>query len=393
MKMNMLKYSALFLLFVAGLTFSSCNEDEPTETTDNIISGQDDPDLKVSDLKGEITGDITLAASRDWVLTGPLVVNDGGSLTIEAGTTIMAAAGGTNVYIAVERGGEIQAIGTAALPIKMTSNAAAPASGDWGGLLVMGYASITGGGSAVTEVVDFIYGGDNDADDSGDIAYLILEYTGARINGEKEFNGLTLYGVGSGTSINNVFIKAGDDDAIEFFGGTVNVSKLLVVNAKDDMFDYTQGYSGTATDVYMIRESGFTEVTSDPRGIEGDGNLDGLTPGLTPQSNPTITNMTIVNQSTAVITDVVKIRRGSSATVTNVHVIFSATSPAPGDFVDMADSAGDAAGTASVNISGEGANINTADNNIGSNNGTVTIPATANTGCSSTIFAWTGYTF
>ena len=393
--MRMIKYSALFLLIAAALTFSSCSEDNPApgELKDGIIEDQNDPDLVVSDLQGEITGDITLAAGESWVLTGALVVADGAKLTIEAGTTIEAAAGGTDVYIAVERNGEIEAIGTAAAPIRITSNAASPASGDWGGLLIMGNAQITGGASAVTEVVDFIYGGSDDTDNSGTISYLILEYTGARINGEKEFNGLTLYGVGSGTTINNIFINYGDDDAIEFFGGTVNISKLLVVNAKDDMFDYTQGYRGTATDVYMVRESGFTAVTSDPRGIEGDGNLDGLTPGLTPQSNPTVTNMTIENRSTAEFADVVKVRRGSSITATNIHVIWSATSPAPGDFVDMSDGAGDAAATASVNISGTGAALDTNDNKPGSNDGTITIANPANTGCSSGLFAWTGYIF
>lgn len=396
MKMNILKYFAL-LLFAATMTMTSCTGDEPNPVTgkDGIIEDQNDPDLLVDDLQGEITGNITLAASQNWLLTGPLVVAAGGKLTIEAGTTIKAAAGGTNVYIAIEQNAEIQAIGTAAAPIKITSNAASPASGDWGGLLLMGSASITGGASAVTEVVDFIYGGSDDADDSGDIAYLILEYTGARINGEKEFNGLTLYGVGSGTSISHVFIKSGDDDAIEFFGGTVNVSNILVVNAKDDMFDWTQGYTGTATNLYGIRENGFDAVTSDPRGIEGDGNLDGLTPSLNPQSNPTVTNLTIVNNSSVAngMVDVIKVRRGSAANITNAHVIFGASAPAPGDFVDLTDSAGDAAGTTSVNVSGTGANIDTGDNKPGVNNGTITIPVAANTGCSSTIFAWTGYSF
>jgi len=349
----------------------------------------------VDDLQGEITGDITLAASEDWILTGALVVADGGSLTIEAGTTIVASAGGTNVYIAVERGAQIFVNGTAAAPVTMTSNAAAPASGDWGGLMVMGYAPITGGNTAVTEVVDFFYGGDNAADDRGDITYLVIEYSGARINGEKEFNGLTLYGVGSGTTVSNVMLSYGDDDAIEFFGGSVNVSNILVVNSKDDMFDWTQGYSGTITNAYGIRESGFVDVTSDPRGIEGDGNLDGLTPAATPQSNPTVTNMTLVNNSTAIITDFIKIRRNSGATVTNALVVQGANAPAPGDVVDLDDSAGKAAATTSVNVSISGTNL--VDTNIDNDNGgpigTITFPGTANTGTATTLFAWTGYAF
>lgn len=402
MEMKTLKfYLSCLLMAGALLTFSSCSDDDddpaPVDTPDGVIEDQDDVDLVVEDLKGEITGDITLSADEEWMLTGPLVVTEGGKLTIEAGTTIMAEAGGTDVYIAVERGGDISAVGTSAEPIRITSAAAAPAAGDWGGLLLMGYARITGGQSAVTEVVDFIYGGTEDEDDSGDIAYLVLEYTGARINGEKEFNGLTLYAVGSGTSIQNVAVMNGDDDGIEWFGGTVNVSNALVVNSKDDMFDWTQGWNGTMTNAYGKRELGFDEVTADPRGLEGDGNLDGLTPALTPQSNPTFTNLTIVNNSTfaTAMNDVIKIRRGSGATITNAHVVFSNDAPAPGDFVDFSDNAGAAAATVSVNVSGTGTNLNTADNNLGGLDASkLTIPGTPNAGVASpaTLFAWTGYT-
>jgi hypothetical protein len=110
-----------------------------------------------------------------------------------------------------------------------------------------------------------------------------------------EFNGITMYSVGNGTTVNNIASKYGDDDAIEFFGGTVNVTNLLVVNAKDDMFDYTQGYTGTITNAYGVRELGYNDVTSDPRGIEGDGNFDGLAPTQAGQSNPTFTKLTIVS--------------------------------------------------------------------------------------------------
>jgi len=401
MKMKVFKtYVSLMLLAGAVLTFSSCSDDDdkdPVETPDGKIESQDDIDLVVNDLQGEVTGDITLFADEDWILTGPLRVSAGGKLTIEAGATIKAEAGGTDVFIAIERDAEIQAVGTAAEPITITSNAANPEPGDWGGLLIMGYAPITGGQSAVTEVVDFIYGGNEAADDSGDISYVILEYTGARINGEKEFNGLTLYGVGSGTTISNVAVFHGDDDGFEWFGGTVNASNLLTVNSKDDMFDWTQGWSGTATNLYGRREAGFDAVSTDPRGLEGDGNLDGLTPSLTPQSNPTITNLTIENQSTlaGAMVDVVKVRRGSGANITNALVIFGNTVPAPDDFVDCTDGSGHAKAGTTINISGTGTNLNTSDNKPGDNAATITIPGTPNTGVAnpSTVFGWTGYTF
>lgn len=396
--MKMMKYFMLLLLVGATLTFTSCSEDDDSkddETPDGVITSNDDPDLVVEALEGEIEGDITLTAAKSWMLTGALVVKEGHSLTIEAGTTIEAEAGGTDVYIAVERGAQIFVNGTSADPVTLTSAAADPEPGDWGGLLVMGYAPITGGQTAVTEVVDYFYGGDQAADDSGDITYLIVEYSGARINGEKEFNGLTLYGVGSGTTVSNVYIRYGDDDAIEFFGGTVNVSNILAVNARDDMFDWTQGYVGTITNAYGIREEGFEEISADPRGIEADGNFDGLTPAATPQSNATVTNITLVNNSAAQIADFIKIRRNSSATITNALVVQGAAAPAPGDVVDYDDGLGSAAAatTSSVTISG----TNLAEDNIdntGTGGAIATINFTGgNTGTSSALFSWTGYSF
>lgn len=405
MEMKVLTKYLMMASLVAILSgISSCSDDPaPVAGKDGFIDSQDDVDLVVNDLRGKIRGDITLAADKDWLLNGALVVIDGGKLTIEPGTTIKAKAGGTDVYVAVERNAEIQAVGTAAKPIKITSAAATPEAGDWGGLMIMGNATITGGITAVTEVVDFIYGNNpaTDTDDSGDIAYLILEYTGARINGEKEFNGLTLYGVGSGTNIHDIYINSGDDDAIEFFGGTVSVSNLLAVNSTDDMFDYTQGWKGTLDNAYGIRELGYAKISEDPRGIEGDGNLDGLTPGLSNQSNPTMTNITIVNNSTepnggkSNIIDVVKVRRNSAGSFTNILFIQGAGVPAPEDFVDCTDGAGHANGAAVINISVTGADAATIKTDVkaGDNNVTITVPATNNTGCSTTAFAWTGYTF
>lgn len=400
--MKMLKYLALALSIGAITTFVGCKDDEVEKpVADEIISGQDDPDLVEGALEGKVTGSITLAAGKTWVLSGALIVEEGATLTIEAGTTIKAGANGADVFIAIKQGAKINAVGTAAKPIKITSNAATPALGDWGGLLLMGKAPITGGGTATTEVVDFTFGGSAANDNSGSMAYMILEYTGAIINSDKEFNGLTLYGVGSGTSISNIFFNYSNDDAVEFFGGTVNPSNMLIVNTKDDMFDWTQGYTGTSTNIYGIREAGFDAVSGDPRGLEGDGNFDGLTPTATGQSNPTITNLTIVNKSTFVdpkidvVNDVVKVRRGSSATITNALFISGTGAQNPGDLVDFVDTKGDAAGTASISISVTGTNADEIKLKVkpGANSGTITIPATDNTGCPSSVFAWTGYTF
>ena len=381
-----------------------CSDDDPApvQTKDGVISSQSDVDLDAADLKGEITANITLSSAQEWNLTGPLSVASGAKLTIEAGTVIKAQAGGTNVYIAVEQGALIEANGTAAAPIKMTSSAASPASGDWGGLLIMGNAPISGGGTATTEVVDYTYGGTSTTDNSGTITYLMIEYTGARINGDKEFNGLTLYGVGSATTINNVAILYGDDDAIEFFGGSVSVSNLLAVNAKDDMFDWTQGYVGqNNTNFYGLRTAGFVAVTSDPRGIEADGNLDGNSPNDAGQSNPKIDGITIIHNAAVEMSDMVKIRRGSGAVITNLYVALGAGATA-GDLVDLTDGKGVAIDATSITGSANPANgLDIADikrttdvNNVSTtSNGTVTITSGTTSAVNTSIFAWTGFSF
>jgi hypothetical protein len=394
----------LFVALTCSMVFSCGDDVTPVASAkDGVISSQSDIDLDPTDLKGQITTNITLAASEAWILTGPLSVADGAVLTIEAGTTIKATVGGTNVFIAIEQGGRIQANGTAAAPIRLTSDTSTPASGDWGGLLIMGNAPISGGGTATTEVVDFTYGGTNPTDDSGDINYMIIEYTGARINGEKEFNGLTLYGVGSGTTISNIAVLYGDDDAIEWFGGSVSITNALVVNAKDDMFDWTQGYVGqNNSNFYGLRTSSFAAVTEDPRGIEADGNLDGNSPADAGQSNPTIDGITLIHNGSGVaLADMVKIRRGSGAVITNLYVGLGAGATA-GDLVDLTDAKGVAIDATSITGTANPANgLDIADikrtidvNSVSTtSNGTVTITSGTSPSVNTSIFSWTGFSF
>ena len=354
--MKKLIYSIFTIAALAG-TFVSCGGDDdngntPTpETKDGVINSQTDPDLDPAALEGNVTADVTLSNDQNWNLTGPLNVKDGATLTIEEGTTILAATGGTDVYLIVEQGGKLMANGTQAAPIRFTSAATDKKSGDWGGVLLLGRAPISGGGTSLTEVVQLPYGGDVENDNSGTMNYVVMEYTGARINGDKEFNGLTLYGVGSATKISNIVINSGDDDAIEFFGGTVSVTNLMAVNAKDDMFDWTQGWSGKAnSNWYGIRTASYSQITEDPRGIEADGNLDGNSPGDSGQSNPTIDKVSIINAGTIQLSDMVKIRRGSSATITNLYLSFANAAASAGDVIDLTDSKG--AADASTSITG-----------------------------------------
>ena len=370
----------------------SCTPCETQAQKDGVIDSQDDPDLDPADLKGDVTADITLDATTAWTLTGPLEVKAGATLTIDPGTTIMAEPGGTNVYIAIEQDAFIDAEGTADSPITITSAASNKRSGDWGGLILAGKAPINSGTTAEAEVVGLTYGGSEADDSSGILKYVKVEYTGARIGGEQEFNGISFYGVGSGTVVENVAVYNGDDDGIEWFGGTVSVNNALVVNAKDDWFDWTEGWAGTAnTNFYGVREFGYNDVTEDPRGIEADSNSNNN--DASPRSNPTIDGLTLLHQSAIEMADMIKIRRGSSVTITNgVIAILAAEGEDPGsasDFIDLTDGSGAAAASTSINVSALGAaDGSDVKNEVGA---TITV-VDGNTGADASLFGWTGYT-
>jgi hypothetical protein len=386
-----MKKTILSIVTIASLIFTGCS------LSDDDNNGTPGGEVTAQNLAGNLTSDLTLKSGVAHNLIGALLVKDGATLTIEAGVTINALAGGTDVYILVEKGGKIIANGTAANPIKFTSSATSPKAGDWGGLILNGNAPLSrqngAESNAATEVKNSIlFGGSVANDNSGILNYVILEYTGARIDDESEHNGLTLNGVGSGTVLSNIAIINGDDDGIEFFGGTVNASNILVVNAKDDMFDFTQGYAGTCTNLYGVREAGYVAVTSDPRGIEADGNLDGNSPSDINQSVFTINGVTIINNAAIELTDAIKIRRGATSIITNAYVAVG-VGASFADFVDLTDSKGGATAATTITVVGNTANgLDVTDNKTVTG---ATINATTGTtgGADKTAFAWTGYNF
>ena len=238
-------------------------------------------------LSGEITTDIELSANNNYILEGALIVEDGGSLTIPAGTVITAsettAENSTVRYIAVAQGGQIFINGTANEPVIMTSELHEAEA--WGGLVVCGNAPTnkSDSGSAGAEVSGLSYGGDVSDDNSGTISYLRLEYTGYKYTNEKEFNGLSMFGVGSGTTVEYVVSYKGGDDGMEFFGGTVNASYLLSVDSEDDGIDFADGWSGTGKYWYVLNPL--------KSGIEGSNNGDDG--AATPMTDATLNNITI----------------------------------------------------------------------------------------------------
>ena len=307
MKKNNFKVFALAtLLATTAFGVQSCGSDDD----DLIITPSSGIASNPDDFKGEVkSGEtVTLDATKTYKLTGAVAVKDGGKLIIPAGTVIQGV-GGTSSYITIEQGGQIFANGTATNPVVFTSISATP--GSWGGLVICGRAPINKGTTASSEVGNATYGGTNATDNSGALNFVRIEYAGANFTPEKEFNGLSLFGVGSGTQINNVSMINGSDDGIEFFGGTVNVSNIISVGNEDDAFDWTEGWNGTATNVYTKRGTG-----AGNRGIEGDNNSNDN--AATPMSNPTIKNITLIGSQTVGETDGMKLREGTNATIDNV---------------------------------------------------------------------------
>jgi hypothetical protein len=367
--------------------------------------------------EGELVGSITDTKSLDstitYTITGPVIVEDGATLNIPAGTMIKAKKGFNN-YILVLQGGKINVRGTADKPVTMTANISDAQPGHWGGLIINGRAPLAGGTIGSTEISSaFPYGGTKADDNSGTITYLTIEYPGARSSADVEHNGLTLNGVGNGTTIENIFIRYSADDGVEFFGGNVNVKNLLVVDSDDDMFDFTQGYTGKLENAYGIWQAGYTSTEADPRGIEADGNFDGNFPTHTGQSDFTVKNVTFdlrlaksadvdVTNVKDKMLDVIKIRRGAKINVENALLKGTGTVV---DLIDFTDGkgAGNPLSTISLTNSlvntnlGKSINFNATQlyngvNEFGTDVSKLKIEA-GNTGCSNSIFTWTKYAF
>ncbi|MEQ3690258.1 MAG: hypothetical protein ABNG98_01935 [Flavobacterium sp.] len=283
-----MKKLLLSTLAIAITLFTSCSRDENNSTNSGVVN------INPADFKGQLLAgqSATLDPTQVYNLTGSFIVNGGATLTIPAGTRIEAS-GGTSSYIAIAQDGLLYVNGTSTNPVVMTSGNASPATGDWGGLVICGRANTNKGGStgqtATSEVGDLTYGGTEDTDSSGVIRYLRIEYTGAAFNADKEFNGLSLFGVGSGTVLQYVQAYKSGDDGIEFFGGTVNAQYLIALHSEDDAVDFADGFSGTLENVFI------KDVAK--AGVEGSNNGDNG--AATPTTNATLKNFTILKGTLA----------------------------------------------------------------------------------------------
>lgn len=299
------KFSTLAL--IAGMfVFTSCsnNDDDPViEEPDNSV------------LQGSIVSDLTLKSGNTYTLNGEFLVKEGATLNIEPGVKIVAQYDDRVDYILVEQGAKINALGTASAPIIMTSSKEEP--GAWGGIHICGRAHTNAeGGKGSSEIGGATYGGSNDADNSGVLKYVRVEYTGYAFDEEHEANGMTFYGVGNGTTIENCEAYHGSDDGFEFFGGSVNVKNMVVVNCSDDSFDWTEGWNGKGENLVAYQENASTLGYDCDCLIEADNNENNYS--ATPVSHPVLKNLILVGNGGS--KQGIRLRRGTEVEITSAKV-------------------------------------------------------------------------
>lgn len=257
----------------------------------------------------------TLYSDNLYYLHNYYRITDGDTLVIQAGTVIYGVGGTTPGTLVIERGGVLIAEGTSTCPIVFTSqhvdpsSGQSPAPGDWGGIVVLGKAPVnrsatsvpgTSNGVAAIEGLPTpnntgLYGGTDPSDNSGILKYVRIEYAGDVIGTDNELNGLTMGGVGNGTTLSYVQVSYGEDDGFEFFGGTVNGDHLIANRNGDDDFDTDQGYSGSLQFGVVIRDPNGNWLSSAPlNGSETNGDDGDAYQGRSNYTRAQLSNFTIV---------------------------------------------------------------------------------------------------
>ena len=246
-------------------------------------------------VSGDINSDTRWYVNARYFLSGFVYVKNNATLTVEPGTIIKGVSG-TKGALIIERGSKIMAQGTESKPIVFTSDKAKGQRGygDWGGLVLCGKAPTNkhdnGTGVGVAEGgIGSNYGGTDAADNSGILQYVRIEFPGIPLTAtaNSEINGLTLYSVGSGTTIDHIQVSYSGDDSYEWFGGTVNAKYLVALRGWDDDFDTDNGYSGKVQFFVGLRDPASADQ-SQSNGFESDNDADGST--LAPVTEPVFTN-------------------------------------------------------------------------------------------------------
>ena len=290
--------------------------------------GGDDAPINIpltTTLTGNINTTTTLTSDKVWTLKGYVYVTDGAKLIIQPGTTVVSDISEKGA-LCIERGAQIIAEGTASKPIVFTSGRAAGerTPGDWGGIVILGRAKTNRTSEPTIEGgIGRPYGGTNDLDNSGVLKYVRIEYAGIAAMPNSEINALTLGAVGSGTIIENVQTIYANDDAFEFFGGTVNAKNLYAFATADDDFDFDFGYTGNITNSVSKRDPQFVDNGDAGNGVECDN--DGTGSSAQPFTHPKLDNMILVGpfdaSSLANHNLGLRWRRATQFTMTNSKII------------------------------------------------------------------------
>lgn len=313
--MNLLGCMGILML---AATMGSCsNNDDPTPNSgaaytwttdggikacDHLLFGEDGKDNAEGTVIGNGDQELVFKGKQTikkgvYTLKGWIYIADGSELTIEPGTIIKGDKA-TKAALIVERGGKLIAQGAADAPIVFTS--AQPAGqrrpGDWGGVIICGKAHNNQTSMQIEGGPRTQHGGDNDADNSGVLSYVRIEFAGFPFKADQEINGLTLGSVGSGTKIDHVQVSYSNDDSFEWFGGTVNCKYLVAYKGWDDDFDTDNGFSGKVQFGLSVRDPRIADQ-SQSNGFESDNCADGAQ--VTPYTTATFSNITFVGPKTA----------------------------------------------------------------------------------------------
>ena len=304
----------LFTPIILSTILFSCRPEpvEPnTQTyviTDVNINGEN-----YKKLEGIINENLSLDLNEKWLLSGGVFVDENAKLTINEGGTVYADTEVTT-FLSIKQGGEMFIQGESTNPVVFTPLTDNPTYGDWGGIIVNGYATINTGFNAEGEGGTGIYGGDNDGDDSGILRYVRVEYAGKVLGTDNELNGFSFNGVGDGTIIEYIQAYKGSDDGIEFFGGSVNVRYAVSTHNQDDSFDWTHGWRGKGQ--YWLVQQG---PDGGDRGIEADNNGDDNL--LEPYSNPILSNLTLIGVDDGDgLNTGMRLREGTKGKIFNTYV-------------------------------------------------------------------------
>lgn len=286
---------------VSPVTYPSTNTYTITLTaTNNCGTSTETEVVFLSDaaitVSGNITSDTTWNNSSIVLLSGFVFVKNGATLTIEKGTVIKGEES-TRATLIIERGGKLIANGTKNQPIVFTSNlpVGSRSYGDWGGIILCGKAPVNlpGGEGVIEGGTGATFGGGNNPDpndNSGSLKYVRIEFSGIPHQPNQEINGLTMGGVGLGTTIENIQVSYCGDDSYEWFGGTVNAKKLIAFRGWDDDFDTDNGFVGKVQFGVSLRDPNIADQ-SGSNGFEADN--DGQGTDATPYSNATFSNISI----------------------------------------------------------------------------------------------------